>query len=139
MKAIVLGLGCAAALVVVGCGDEGDSETPAPSCACDGDQCQPGQCTLRVVVNDPCWGNAKVFLNDTSAEAEPAGIASADAPFESCEGFRAPVVDDEGNLTQEGDAFTFLIESEDGRSISPEVTQTCAGSQPVVFQLEGCQ
>ena len=55
------------AVLAGGCGDSEPAQEPQDTCACQDGACAEGECVLRVVVNDPCWGEAKIFLNDTSA------------------------------------------------------------------------
>ena len=126
------------ALSAAACADE-SAEPPAESggCACDGGVCDPGQCTFEVIIQDECWGQARVFLNDLSDTAEPVGVASLDESFVFCEGFQAPGTGADGEATP-GEEFSVLVESEDGRAISQTFTQACAGSAVVELRIQSC-
>ena len=125
------------------CSDTNEANQAETLCACPEGVCPTGQCVLKVVIADPCWGDAKIFVGETGPEAEPVGTASIDSPFVNCEGFGAPVFDgNTGDVVQAAEAFEFVVESEDGRAVAGAVsgqTFTCADSAPFVFTAQGCQ
>jgi hypothetical protein len=109
---------------LAGCGEEASED--GPSCACEETTCQQDRCALRVINECPeQWGQANVFVNDTSADAEPAGVSTADQRYESCEGFAV------------GEDFSFIVQSEDKRTVSETVgaTFSCDGNKPFEFKL----
>ncbi len=130
----------AALVACVGCGEAAEPD-PA-GCGCPGEVCAEGQCVLKVVVNDDCWGQARVFVGDVSTDAVPAGTAALGAPFVACDPFKAPVSDAQGQIVQQAEPFVFIVESEDGRALAGSLngqTFTCAGSAPFVFSVDLCQ
>jgi len=112
-------------LPIAGCGETEDSD-PGLQCVCDEATCVPGNCTLRVINECPSqWGQARVFVGNTDPDAEPLGTSTEQSPYSLCEGFAV------------GDGFTFVVESEDGRSISNTVGDTfmCEENRPFEFRL----
>jgi hypothetical protein len=134
-------------LALAGCGaEETSSEPQGDGCACSGGQCSLGTCVVEVQVDPDCaqpWGQAQVYLGDVSAEAEPAGVASVDAPFRSCQGFQARVTEQEaaeaGVSTQEGESIPLQVVSQDMRLVFPtgNAAVQCSGSEPLVLVM-GC-
>ena len=136
----ILALALLLALLSLTCAEEAEPE-PA-GCACPDEVCAQGQCVLKIVVNDACWGEAKIFVGDIGADAEPVGTASVGRPFTTCEPFDAPVFRDNGEVVQEAEPFQFVVESEDGRALAGAIsgqTFRCAGSAPFVFNADLCQ
>lgn len=134
-----------AALCLAGCGDD-PAEPGGDACACPDDQCALGVCAVKIQVDPACassWGQAQVYLGDTSAEALPEGSVSAEVPFHSCRGFQARISEQEaaqaGVDPQEGEAIPLQVVSEDMRLVFPTGSSTvqCFGSEPLVLVM-GC-
>lgn len=132
-------------LCLAACGEDA-TEPGGDACACPGDQCRLGVCAVRVEVDPACasaWGEAQVYLGDTSAEASPEGTVSAELPFQSCRGFQARITEQEateaGVDPQEGEDIPLQVVSEDMRLVFPTGSSTvqCFGSEPLVLVM-GC-
>lgn len=104
----------------------GETTEEGDGCVCDAAMCAPATCTLRVINECPDqWGEARVFIGDSAPGEEPDGVATDQTPYASCEGFAV------------GEAFTFVVESENGRSVSNTVGDTfmCQENRPFEFRL----
>jgi hypothetical protein len=139
----LLAAGLALFFAAVSCAETPSDTGGQAECACPEEVCPQGQCVLKIVVADPCWGEAKVFVGETGPTAQPVGTATLETPFTTCDAFDAPIADETtGETVQEAEAFEFVIESEDGRAVAGSVsgqTFACAGSAPFVFTAQGCQ
>lgn len=118
-------------LALAACGEDAApaEEAPEATCACPEDVCAPGECVLVVQIDPGCeavWGEASVYLHDISSSAEPVGTVTVEQPFRTCDPLPS------------GEPFTFIVESQDGRRVSPSGPFTCAGDQPFVFSAS-CQ
>lgn len=107
-----------------------NTTTSGPTCACTEGACDPGVCTLRIVLGNGCaarWGTANVFFENVDASASPVGTVSEDAEFDLCDPI--PV----------GQPFQFIVESEDTRLISGSAsgeTFTCPDAKPFVWTID---
>ena len=146
LRMTLCALACAV-VVVAGCGEDeeeaGESNTTMTSgdtCACPDGVCAQGECVLQVMIASECadqWGTANVFFNDLNGD--PVGTVSVGEPYVACDPIAAPIKDADGAVVQEGEAFTFIVESEDTRQLSGsqgESTFQCEGSVPFVWTIE---
>jgi hypothetical protein len=135
-----------AILLLTACGESGGESGPeGDGCACPGDQCALGECVVEVQIAPGCggaWGEASVYLGDTSAEAAPVGVAAEAAPFRTCEGYRARIDPQEAQASgvpaQEAEMIPFQVVSQDMRLVFPATATPaqCSGSQPLVLVMD---